>query len=266
MMDCKDSIAPNDEELLRFALDGEALSEKAQDHIERCETCKRRLARYRQANTFLLSHLYRSECPTGEELSMYCAGYDFLPEEKRIRIANHILDCPLCTAEAEETRKFLRVQDIPLAAPAFSPRAALRRIFAARVPRPQAQFIVRGEGPEATWPRQYRAESVDLSLHLSRASNGEFMLLGILTSTDPAESVEALQGIAAELYAAPGPLEDSSANGTSSKKAPVSPLLSTQVDDLGNIVFKPVPVGEYVMIVHLPGRELVVEGLTIEQG
>jgi hypothetical protein len=36
------------------------------------------------------------------------------------------------------------------------------------------------------------------------------------------------------------------------------------VDDLGNIVFKPVPAGEYVMIVHLPGRELVVEGLTIE--
>jgi hypothetical protein len=263
-MDCKNSIAPTDEELLRFALDGEALSTEAQDHIEGCETCQRRLATYRQANTFLLSHLYRSECPTGEELSMYCAGYDFLPEEKRIGIANHILDCPLCAAEAEETRKFLRIQDIPMSTPAFSPRAVVRRIFAARVPRPQAQFIVRGEGKETTWPRQYRAESVDLSLHLTRTSSGEFMLLGILTSTDPAEDVEALEGIAAELYAAPGPVEDSSANGTSSKKAPVSPLLSTKVDDLGNIVFKPVPAGEYVMFVHLPGRELVVDGLTIE--
>jgi hypothetical protein len=263
-MDCKDSIAPNDEELLRFALDGEALSTEAQDHIERCKTCQQRLATYRQANTFLLSHLYRSECPTGEELSMYCAGYDFLPDEKRIGIANHILDCPLCAAEAEETRKFLRVQDIPMPTPMFSPRAVVRRIFAARVPRPQAQFIVRGEGAETTWPRQYRAESVDLSLHLSRASNGEFMLLGILTSTDPAEDVEALEGIVTELYAAPGPVEDSSTNGTGSKKAPVSPHLSTQVDDLGNIVFKPVPVGEYVMLVHLPGRELVVDGLTIE--
>jgi hypothetical protein len=263
-MDCKDSIAPNDEELLRLALDGEALSKETQDHIEQCKTCKRRLARYRQANTYLLSHLYRSECPTGEELSMYCAGYTFLPEEKRIEIANHILDCPLCAVEAEETRKFLRVQDIPLPAPTFSPRAIVRRIFATRVPRPQAQFIVRGEGPEVSWPRQYRAQSVDLSLHLSRTSSGEFMLLGILTSTDPAEGVEVLEGIDAELYPAPGPVEDASTNGTGSKKAAVSPLLSTQVDDLGNIVFKPVPAGEYVMIVHLPGRELVVEGLTIE--
>jgi anti-sigma factor RsiW len=263
-MDCKNSIAPTDEELLRFALDGEALSAEAQDHIEQCETCQQRLAMYQQTNTFLLSHLYRSECPTGQELSMYCAGYDFLPEEKRIAIANHILDCPLCAAEAEETRKFLRVQDIPMPTPVFSPRAVVRRIFAARVPRPQTQFIVRGERTETTWPRQYRAESVDLSLHLSRASSGEFMLLGILTSTDPAENVEALEGITAELYAAPGPVEDSSANGAGSNKAPVSPLLSTQVDDLGNIVFKPVPAGEYVMIVHLPGRELVVDGLTIE--
>src|SRR5258708_39778339 len=125
-MDCKDSIAPNDEELLRLALDGEALSKETQDHIEQCKTCKRRLASYRQANTFLLSHLYRSECPTGEELSMYCAAYDFLPQEKRIGIANHILDCPLCAAEAAETRKFLRVQDIPLVAPAFSPPAMFR--------------------------------------------------------------------------------------------------------------------------------------------
>lgn len=266
MMDCKDSLAPNDEELLRFALDGEALSEETQNHIERCETCKRRIATYRQANTFLLSHLYRSECPTGEELSLYCAAYDFLSEEKRISIANHILDCPLCAAEAEETRKFLRVQDIPLPAPALSPRAIVRRIFATRVPRPQAQFIVRGKATEAIWPRQYRAESVDLSLHLSRTSTGEFMLLGILTSTDPAESVGALEGIVAELYVAPGPVEDSSTNGTGSIKVAVSPLLSIPVDDLGNIVFKPVPAGEYVMIVHLPGRELVVEGLTIEQG
>ena len=263
-MDCKDSIAPTDEELLRFALDGEILPEETQDHIEHCETCKRRLAQYRQVNTFLLSHLYRSECPTGEELSMYCAGYDFLPEGKRISIANHILDCPLCAAEAEETRKFLRVQDIALPAPTFLPRAIVRRIFATRVPRPQAQFIVRGERPEATWPRQYRAESVDLSLHLSRTSTGEFMLLGILTSTDPAESVEALERVVAELYPAPGPVQHTSTNGDSSKKAVVTPLLSTQVDDLGNIVFRPVPAGEYVMIVHLPGRELVVEGLTIE--
>ena len=62
----------------------------------------------------------------------------------------------------------------------------------------------------------------------------------------------------AELYSAPGPL---AANGN---KPAEPPLLSTQVDDLGNIVFKPVPTGQYIMIIYLPNRELVIEDLTIE--
>ncbi len=263
-MDCKESTAPSDEELLRFALDGEALSEDAQNHLEQCEICKQRLASYQQANTFLISHLYRSECPSAEELSMYCAQYDFLPDERRIRIANHILDCPLCAMEAEEARQYLRVHDIPSSLPAFAPRSLVRRIFATQVQRSQAQFVVRGKAPESSWPRQYKAESIDLSLHLSLASNGEYMLLGILTGIDPPENAATLEGIAAELYIAPGPLAGSSANRNGSKAKGAVLLLRTSVDDLGNIVFKPVPAGEYFMIVYLPGRELVVEGLTIE--
>ena len=42
------------------------------------------------------------------------------------------------------------------------------------------------------------------------------------------------------------------------------PLLRTQVDDLGNFVFKPVPTGQYVMIIYLPNRELVIEDITFE--
>ncbi len=255
-MDCLNSIAPTDEELLSFALDGEALPEEASNHLRQCETCKRRLARYEQANTFLVSHLYRSLCPSGEQLSLYCA--DLLPADQRMSIANHVLDCPLCATEVAETRSFLQAQDIDLPAPFFSPGAMVRRIFAARVQRPQPQFAVRGETSEAAWPRQYKAETVDLSLHLSRTSSGEHMLLGILTSVDPAESVEAFEGVPAELYTAPWP---AAVNGD---KPAAAPLLRTQVDDLGNIVFKPVPAGEYVMVIYLPNRELVIEGLTIE--
>lgn len=255
-MDCSNSIAPSDEELISFALDGEALPEETRKHLEQCETCKQRLARYEQANMYLVSHLYRSQCPTGEQLSFYCA--DLLPEDERVSVANHVLDCPLCAKEVAETRSFLQVQDIELPSPSFSPRGLVHRIFATRVSRPQLQFALRGDASETAWPRQYKAESVDLSLHLSRTSSGEHMLLGILTSTNPAESVEALEGVPAELYAAPWP---PNVNGD---KPGSAPLLHTQVDDLGNIVFKPVPAGEYVMVVYLPGRELVIDGLTIE--
>jgi hypothetical protein len=253
-MDCQNSIAPTDEELLSFALDGEALPDAARTHLEQCATCQQRLTRYEQANAYLISHLYRSQCPTGEQISLYCA--DLLPQDERMRIATHVLECPLCAAEVEDTRRFLQVSDIELPAPSLSPRNLVRRIFATRVVRPQLQFAVRGDAPETTWPRQFKAESVDLSLHLSRTSSGEPMLLGILTSTDPAESVDALEGVPAELYNAPLPV-----NGDEPSAAP---LLRTQVDDLGNIVFKPVSPGAYALIIYLPNREMVIDGLTIE--
>lgn len=257
-MDCLNSIAPTDEELISFALDDEALPAETSNHLQQCETCKRRLARYEQANAYLISRLYRSQCYSGEQLSLYCA--DLLPANERMSIANHVLDCPLCAAEVAETRSFLRTQDLELPEPSFSLRALLRPIFATRVIRTQPQFAVRGNASDAAWPRQYRAEAVDLSLHLSLTSSGEHMLLGILTSADPAENVDALEGVPAELYIAPGPL----AGASNGDKPTVTPLLRTQVDDLGHIVFKPVPAGEYVMIVFLPNRELVIEDLTIE--
>lgn len=255
-MDCLNSIAPTDEELISMALDEEALPEEANSHLQHCETCQQRLVRYKQVNTYLLSHLYRSQCPSGEELSLYCA--DLLPGDERIRIANHVQDCPLCTAEVTETRKFLRALDVELPAFSWSPRALLRPIFATRVIRTQPQFAVRGNASETAWPRQYKAESIDLSLHLSLTSSGEHMLLGILTSNDPAESVDALEGVPAELYIAPWPL---AANGN---KPDALPFLRTEVDDLGHLVFKPVPAGEYVMVIYLPNRELIIEDLSIE--
>ncbi len=258
MMDCLNSIAPTDEELISFALDDEALPTEANNHLQQCETCQKRLARYKQTNTYLLSHLYRSQCPSGQELSLYCA--DLVSDEDRFRIANHVLDCPLCANEVAETRAFLRTQDIELPVPAFSLRALLRPIFATRVFRTQPQFAVRGgsDSSETSWPRQYRAETVDLSLHLSFTSKGERMLLGIITSIDPKESVEIFEGVAAELYTAPGPL---TSNGD---KPTAHPLLRTQVDDLGNFVFKPVPTGHYIMMIFLPNGELVIEDITFE--
>src|SRR5712692_7247779 len=106
-------------------------------------------------------------------------------------------------------------------------------------------FTVRGDVPLSDFPRQYRAESLDISLHLSRTSSGSYMLLGILTSRNVSESVDAFEGMNAELYAAPGPL------GTDGDKRAEKPLLSTRIDDLGHIVFIDVPEGEYVMVLLL---------------
>ncbi len=257
-MDCFNSLAPTDEELISFALDDEALPAEANNHLQQCETCQKRLTIYKQTNAYLLSHLYRSQCPSGQELSLYCA--DLLPADESVRIANHVLDCPLCAQEVAETRAFLRTLDVELPAPVFSPRSLFRPIFATRVFHTQPQFAVRGssDSAESQWPRQYKADTVDLSLHLSFTSKGERILLGIITSADAKESVEIFEGVAAELYTSPGPL---ASNGD---KSATSPLLRTQVDDLGNFVFKPVPTGQYILIIYLPDDELVIGDISFE--
>ncbi|HEV2581437.1 MAG TPA: hypothetical protein VGT44_11360 [Ktedonobacteraceae bacterium] len=255
-------IAPSDEDLIAYALDGEALSQEAQAHLDQCDICQQRLKRYQHTHNALVSQLYRVLCPDAADLNYYSAGG--LSEERRQTIAAHLLDCPLCQRDVEEARAYLREQPVELFAPfsesvLSSPRALARRIYATLVARPQMQFVLRSDAQPSAWPRQYKADAVDLSLHLSRTSGGEHMLIGILTSSDPFEDVEALEGIEAELFVAPLP---AMANGHTPT---TTPLLRTRVDDLGNVVFKPVPTGNYVMILRLPGREVVIEGLSIEE-
>lgn len=253
-MDCLHSMALDDDELLRFALDGEPLRKEAREHLAQCETCQQRLAMFKQVNTALTAQFYRSQCPSAEQLSFYCAN--LLPADDNMHIAAHILDCPLCSTEVANTRRFMaEVEPLPVAE--FSPQVVVHNIrrIAASLVRQQAQFVLRGaDAPSETgWPRQYRAESIDLSLHLSRASNGDYLLLGILTSTDNAESVDAFEGAKAELYPASNVAPETQ-----------SPIRMTEVDDLGNIVFNAVPIGQYTLLLHLPEREVVIEDITIE--
>src|SRR6266567_2570044 len=157
-MDCLHPIAPDDEELLRFVLEDEALSEEESRHLEQCATCQQRLNYYKRTDKFLVSRLYRSECPSGTKLSLYCAN--LLLEEERTSVAAHLLDCPLCTAEVEDTRTFFAATDLfPSELSPF--RATVRHVFATLV-KQQAQLVLRGEEPStpALWPRQYHADSI----------------------------------------------------------------------------------------------------------
>ncbi len=92
----------------------------------------------------------------------------------------------------------------------------------------------------------------------SLRARGTYLLLGILTSTNATNSVDAFEGMDAELYAAPGPF---AADGD---QQIAKPLLHIQVDDLGHIIFSDVPEGDYVMILHLPGLDVVIEELSVK--
>lgn len=255
-MDRLHALAPSDEELLSMAYDEGELPEEKREHLDQCEACQRRLTAYRRTNSRLLSKLYRSTCPSAVELNYYCLGV--VLEEERVAIASHVLDCPSCADDVAEIRRQQAAFE-PFPPATFALRAAVRRLFATLVVQ-QARPVTRDMAPSTGWPRQYRAETIDLSLHLSRTANGETMLLGIITGTDPGTTIEAFDGAEVDLYPAPGPLSE---DANASVEAP-APLLSTEVDDVGNILLEPVPAGNYVMVVHLPDLEVVIEGLNID--
>lgn len=261
MMNCLHSMAPTDEELLRYALDEEPLGMGAKEHLEQCSRCQERLAAYKQTHAFLLSRLYRSQCPTATQLNHYCIN--MLPTDDMFVITDHIKICPLCAAEVLDIRHYLADFDpFPTSVLSSSPMRTVKQMLASLVPW-QPQMVTRSLSPDvqdASWPRQYRAGSLNISLHLSRNSGGEMLLLGLFSSVDADESVEDLEGVPVELHTISTP-SIAEQDGTGQETL----LMCTSIDDLGNIVFKAVPVGAYALIVHMPDSELVIRGLTIER-
>ncbi len=95
----------SDEELFGTAVERKALPSGAVRHLEQCEDCQKELAEYTETNTYLLTLLYRRQCPSGITLSAYCA--DLLPDVEMGAVERHLRECPLCASEAEDTRHFL---------------------------------------------------------------------------------------------------------------------------------------------------------------
>lgn len=247
-----------EEELLRLALDKEPASTEVTQHLEQCQACQEKLASYQNTASFLESHLYRSECPSGMDLSLYCA--DLLPAEDRTRVAGHLLDCPLCAMEAADTRKFYADVCSPLAPVLPSP---LRRLFAQRVLGRPA-LALRGAGTPPEWPCQFRAEPLHLSLHLSRTRKGAHSLIGIVQSVDSAIFADDFGGGKVLLYdVSTSPAVEGEHHLPSPE---VEPLQGVDVDDLGNFVLNNVPAGTYSLVVHVAEFELIVEDLVLAYG
>ena len=98
-------MAPNDEELLSYALDDESLLPEVRTHLGDCAICQQRLANYKELNMLLISRLYRSECPDAMDLNFFCER--LLPINDRWRIARHIRQCPLCAGEVADIQQML---------------------------------------------------------------------------------------------------------------------------------------------------------------
>ena len=263
-------LAISEESLMSVAYDEDTLSESERDHLKQCALCQQQLTLYRRTNALLRAKFYRFQCPSGVELNYYCLG--MISDESRKRIDSHILDCPSCADEVEEIRQSqANFEAFPASAPTVSAPEVMRRLIATYVVQQQAQpilrdtadkvpLLLRNEAPKKGWPRQYQAEAIDLSLHLSHTSNGEIMLLGIITSSNAEAKVSDFKGSKVHLYYPPGPLAENS-QGVETADS----LLSTEVDGGGNFTLEPLPVGSFVMLIRLPEQEIIIGEFTVNQ-
>lgn len=98
------------EELQAFVLDDEPLRPAARQHLDSCPVCQEQIVGTQQATSYLLTRLYRSQCPSASMLSYYCLP-GALSEEDQSQVASHLAMCPLCLAEFAETRQFLNTSE-----------------------------------------------------------------------------------------------------------------------------------------------------------
>ena len=105
MFNCLHSQAPRNDELLRYALEGDPLSQPAEEHIVKCKSCRQQLESLMSINSSLLRTLYRCRCPDINVLARYSANLASLSEG--LLVLYHLGSCPLCAHELEEMQKTL---------------------------------------------------------------------------------------------------------------------------------------------------------------
>lgn len=249
-MDCQDQFAPGAKELVLLVFGEGELAPEVVRHLHACMICQQRLRQFRQLYLYLLAKLYRSQCPDGLHISLYCA--DLLEKQEKEQIEAHLRECPLCAEEVAISRRFMADPLLPVA-----PASPFHDLVPMRGGR-QTRLILHHRPRSARWPRLYRSKECELVLSLSYAAPGCCALYGLLSRLGPALNDRLpLEGVQVELL----PLE------TGERKRGVASsglLLTTTVDRDGRLLFPAVSPGRYTLLLHLPVGDLVIEDLQID--
>ena len=210
------------------------------EHLRTCAACATEADAYRRAQSRLGRTLHRFECPSPQILSEFELG--FLAPDERNAIMAHLPDCPLCTRELRDLRRFLAEDPPHGVATGLGVVAGLRRVVATLVAPPaRPAYAMRGSAEVGA--QTYRAGNVTISIATGPAIRGYATLSGLVWSDD-AESEE-MAGHDVTLAAETGP------------------AYAMRLDNLGNFAFEEIRPGVYRLEIRLSDQLVVVENVWI---
>lgn len=241
-MACASPPELEDEQILKY-LDGEA-DPRVAAHVAQCAHCRERVKRLARLQEQLTAQLYRTQCPTSQELGEYHLGT--LPGERAVLIAQHVAECPHCAEELAQLKEYLGAVASDLeVGPVERARVWVAELIRGgtgmagqgRLTSAPAYAGVRGEGEG---PRIYQAGEVQVAIDVQEDMEqpGLHALLGLVT------------GIQGEGWAVHLWRENQD-------------VAQTAVDDLGNFVIRGLAAGQYELILSGLNAEIHIHNMNV---
>jgi len=271
-MECSEPGAIRDEELAAY-LAGDKVRPEVAQHLSRCQTCSSQVATYQRIDLQLTNKLLRWDCPYSQVLGEYQLG--MLATTQLNEVRSHLLYCFRCSAEVATLTEFLTNDPFLVESPVIQSTLAVRpatsnhrlpvqealrsldqwreravenarRVVAALVS-PQPRFAIqRGAATSSSWPRNYAAEDVHISVQLEQMTHRRDALQVIGFVKRNGTALETLEGTPVRLLSSTGS------------------AYTELIDELGNFVFSAVPPATYSLEVQFSETIVVIEQLLIE--
>jgi len=163
-----------DVRLLMAFLDGEADPE-TRLHLQICEHCRNRAKTLEREQKLLTSRLYRTSCPSTDELGEF--QLRMLPSDQMLVISQHVRECPLCTREIEQLREYL--SDL---APEGNLVQQTKRLVAQLVSGGGAGELASALRGSDEGPMTFEAEGTVIVLDVQPANEGKVNIFGQLAA------------------------------------------------------------------------------------